>query len=182
MSSPLFAQLGVPIVAYSRVKMLRRAAGTRRWHTYPTQRTQDVGAHSHGVAMLVQEVEPTASKDLLLAALTHDLHEGTHGDIPSTAKWAQPALEAAMDGAETAWNKRQGFNYELNPHEVRVLKFCDYFELMLWAIEELRLGNQNMHEVVSNIRSVIDLGQPTPRAAELYKAACHEYDTQIGIR
>lgn len=180
--SSMFAQLGVPIVAYTRVKSLRRAAGTRRWHTYPTQRTQDVGSHSHAVAMLVQEVEPKASKDLLLAALTHDLHEGTHGDIPSTAKWAEPTLEAAMDAAEQAWNKKQGFNFELDAHELRVLKFCDYFELMLWALEELRLGNQYMHEVVANIRTVIDLGQPTPRAVELYRAACHEYDTQIGVR
>lgn len=71
-----------------------RAGRVRRWHTNPGLE-QSVAEHSWGVAVLLLLENPDVSKDLLIAALLHDAHEVSFGDIPSPAKQAYPALVKA---------------------------------------------------------------------------------------
>jgi len=58
----------------------------KRFHTLTTLQTETVGHHSHGVACFTLLLDPDASRQLLLAALFHDLAEQYTGDIPSPAK------------------------------------------------------------------------------------------------
>lgn len=161
-----------PKVLLQRVRLLRQASAVRRFHIMRSHDPQTVGAHSHGVAVLVMQVEPECSVTLLKAALTHDLHERATGDMPSTAKWKYPKLAEAMAEAEAHWNSDRGFNWELTQSERNVLQFCDYFELMLWSYEELSMGNRYAVEPLGNIVRVLDLFRaPTEQAKKLYAAA-----------
>lgn len=155
-----------------RLRLIRQASAVKRFHILRTLNEQTVGAHSHGVAMLIMQIEPTCSATLLKAALTHDLHERDTGDMPSTAKWKYPKLAEAMTEAEMHWNTSRGFNFELSREERNILQFCDYFELMLWSYEELCMGNRYAVEPLVNIVKVLDLFRaPTEQAEQLYAAA-----------
>jgi 5'-deoxynucleotidase YfbR-like HD superfamily hydrolase len=152
-----------------KLNIIRDGAAVKRFHTMRTSRTQTVGEHSYGVAMLVTLVEPDCSVALLKAALTHDLHEQSTGDIPSPAKWRYPELAAAMAIAEERWEIATGLRAQLTAHEVEVLKFCDYLELLIWAIEECRLGNEYAQLAVTNMEKVLNkMLMPTQAALELY--------------
>ena len=54
----------------------------KRYHTVTTLVSETVGHHSHGVAMMCLMFDPMASRQLLMAALFHDLAEHQTGDIP----------------------------------------------------------------------------------------------------
>ena len=75
---------------------LMRAGRVRRWHTNPGLE-QSVAEHSWGVAVLMYLENPHISPQLLMAALLHDVHELSFGDMPSPIKQVHPAVVAAED-------------------------------------------------------------------------------------
>jgi hypothetical protein len=132
------------MTALEAVLELRKGGVTQRCHTVPTVGVhQTVAAHSWGVAILVMQLNPSASKELLLAALTHDIAENWTGDIPAHAKWRWPALKAVSYGAEEEVNRRLGINVQLTPQEQAWLDGCDLLELALHSYDQLMLGNRN---------------------------------------
>jgi 5'-deoxynucleotidase YfbR-like HD superfamily hydrolase len=154
------------------VKLYRDCSAVKRFHIMRSHRNQTVGEHSHGVAVLVMQVDPECSATLLKAALTHDFHERSTGDMPSTTKWEYPELAAAMAVAEDRWNSRHDFNWSLTPAEERILQFCDYLELLFWSIEEVLLGNHFATEPMGNIIRVLDrMEPPTVEAEQIYRGA-----------
>jgi 5'-deoxynucleotidase YfbR-like HD superfamily hydrolase len=136
---------------YDRLLGFRRAALVKRWHTWPVLREQTLAAHSHGVAMLVWQVYPEASAGLLMAALVHDLAEVSTGDVPAHVKWANPEMTAMLEAMEQKWLEKQALDFKLSTVEQTILKFCDSFELLMFALEEFNMGNQNMREVIHNV-------------------------------
>ena len=72
------------------------AGAVKRWHTKLTIKEQDNAAHQWGVAMIVAHIFP-GSSHLLMAALTHDLHEAEAGDIPYPFKRNNPVVKEAYD-------------------------------------------------------------------------------------
>lgn len=134
-----------------RVGNVRKAGYVKRFHTVQTiGDSQTVGAHSWGVATLINEVWPEASKSLLLAALYHDVAEVIIGDIPATTKWAYPAFAEAVARAEEDAERKLELVFVLTEREKRQLKICDMLELVLYSHEQLRLGNHNFEDVRSN--------------------------------
>lgn len=152
----------------SPMRLHRASSAVKRFHVMRTHRTQTVGEHSHGVAVLVMQVLPECSATLLKAALVHDFHERSTGDIPTTAKWMYPDIDSAVSRAERHWNKMMGLDFELSLTEELTLKFCDYMELLLFCIEELELGNRYASEGALNISGVLTaMNMPNDKAKEM---------------
>jgi len=115
-----------------------RATLVRRWHTNIHMRDthDDTGGHSARVALIITHYWPKCRRELLMAALTHDMAEIATGDVPGPAKRAKPDIEAAHSAAEDAWNAQNGIDYasKLAMGEQRMLNFADRLDAYLWAV------------------------------------------------
>lgn len=159
----------------------RNSGAVERFHVMRSHRAQTVADHSHGVAVLIMLVDPECSAALLKAALTHDFHERDTGDMPSTAKWAYPALAKAMQAAEDSWNAEHRLEWELSSNEQQILKYCDYMELFVWSWEEVMLGNSYAYWPLNNIARVLQkFSMPNDRAEALHHALRAEIINSTG--
>jgi 5'-deoxynucleotidase len=127
-----------------------RGGTIKRYHTLETIGEQSVGAHSWGVAIILQYLEPNVSKIAILKALTHDVAELYTGDIPAPVKWDNPDLVEVLKRIEDKYESDIGIEYELTPQEIALGKQADMFELLVFCVRQRRLGNTNMNEVFSN--------------------------------
>lgn len=124
-----------------------------RYHTVTTLQRETVGHHSHGVACLVALLNPEASRELLLAALWHDLAEHQTGDIPSPAK-REYGIGDQVDKLERRLMIEAGVAYpELSAADSRVLKLADIAHGALFCVREMSLGNQRMRAVYNRYMS-----------------------------
>ncbi len=127
-----------------------------RYHTITTLQRETVGHHSHGVAMLALVLEPLASRQLLMAALFHDLAEHKTGDIPSPAK-REFGIGQKVEELEFRLMRESGIIMpELSPHEARVLKLADVAQGALFCLREARLGNSRILTVFERYMSYAD--------------------------
>ena len=125
-------------------------AGTEvtRYHTVTTLVKETVGHHSHGVAMLALLLNPLASRQVLMAALFHDLAEHQTGDIPSPAK-RQFGIGDKVDELEHRLMRAAGIVMpELSPDDARTLKLADLAQGALFCVREISLGNSRMRTVL----------------------------------
>lgn len=154
----------------ARVTQARASMAVKRYHIMRMVRQQTVGEHSGAVATLMMQLDPTATGVALMGALTHDFHERATGDVPSTAKSLFPKVAAALTEAEESWEEANGYSFShMNNYDKRLLKFCDYTELLLWCVEEYKMGNSFALEGVFNIIPAIEkLGCPNKKAEELF--------------
>jgi len=120
--------------------LFRDAGAVKRYHTCRMSRQQDLAAHTHGVLMLVLQVYPECSKRLMIAALHHDLPELITGDIPAPAKRNSATLSVHLEEMEKATGPLY-VDMGLTTFEECVLKWCDTFELVLFCMEEVLMGN-----------------------------------------
>ena len=105
-----------------------------RYHTAPMQmERQTVGAHSYAVSILIDQLWPDSSKQLIMAALYHDVPEIILGDIPATAKWDYPELHQAFERAEKKVMNDLGLNFVLTAEEKNRLKMADMLELVMYC-------------------------------------------------
>ena len=78
----------------------------KRFHTLTTHQLETVGHHSHGVACLTLMLNPDASRELIIAALFHDLAEQHTGDVDARTHGSCRAIgehdeqHAGRDGGE----------------------------------------------------------------------------------
>lgn len=154
---------------------LYNAGSTRRWHTNPTLKDQDLAQHQWGVAMIIREIAP-GNLYLLEAALTHDLGESVTGDTPYLGKTKYPKLKEAADFAEAEFAVRHSIPYgvEFTDEEKHCLRWADMFEALLFARREVAMGNQYMQKVTDTaIMALRNIGHPNARAEQLFKDALH---------
>jgi len=105
-----------------------------RFHTVAIQaERQTVGAHSYAVSILIDQLWPDSSKQLIMAALYHDVPEMVLGDIPATAKWSFPEVLQAFEKAEKKVMDDLGLTFVLTPEEKNRLKMADMLELVLYS-------------------------------------------------
>lgn len=100
--------------------------------------------------MFVNLIDPTARKEVIMAALTHDLGELMLGDIPAPTKRAiTRESKAALDTIESNALNTYGLNYPdlLTPLEHVLLKFADCFDGLSFCTEEVRRGNMTLKSV-----------------------------------
>lgn len=125
---------------YETALLFRDAGAVKRYHACRMTREQTLAAHSFGVAMLVQQVFPECRKELLLAAMKHDLPELITGDIPAPVKRTSVAISLILEEMEKGTAPLYE-DYDLTSQEASVLKWADLTELVLWCLEEVQIGN-----------------------------------------
>jgi len=130
-----------------------------RYHTLTTLVRETVGHHSHMVAMICYILHPQCSRDLLLAALTHDLAEQATGDIPSTAKRLY-GVDDQVSSLEDSVMRAAGLEFpHLTDYEKRILKLADVAQGALYCVREMQLGNRMMRKVFDRYMSyAADMG------------------------
>jgi HD containing hydrolase-like enzyme len=131
--------------------LMRDAGAVKRYHTVRTARIQTVAEHTFGVMQLIQQIYPDARKEVLLAAMHHDLPEYVTGDVPAPIKRQLPRLAILLEEAERGTAPlHQDFN--LTAFEEAVVKWCDLMELVFWCLEEVQMGNTYaMHPCIKGL-------------------------------
>lgn len=125
----------------------RQAGAVKRYHTVSTIKTQTVGEHSFNMCMILYKLVDEPSANLLKAVLFHDLPEIITGDIPATAKWNFPSLDQVLSAVESVVINENNWDVELTEEEKKILKYADMIELVMFAKDELSLGNSNMRVI-----------------------------------
>ncbi len=138
-------------------KFIFDGGSSTRYHTLPVHNRQTIADHSFGVAWLCELItNGEASKNLIMAALAHDLAEHIVGDIPSPAKRALK-IGAMYDVIEQEHLKGAGIVYanNLTKEEALTLRFSDMLEGAMFSIQERKLGNLNVAVVFLNFSAYI---------------------------
>ena len=105
---------------------------TTRWHTNPhlAQTCDRLDGHQGRVARLILALFPDASRDLLIAALTHDDGESVTGDIPATTIKTVEQVAAERMAQDEIWGS--GFQL-LARYERDRLRLADKLDAYMWA-------------------------------------------------
>lgn len=155
---------------YERAAFFRKAANVQRSHTLRQLRQVRLSEHSYGVMMLLITISERCKQDLLpllKAAAVHDLSEVHTGDMPATAKWADPALRAELNRASTAFEIDKGLRVYLTAEQAALLSWCDLYEFAQNQLEELRMGNTYAVKYLTNaIENLKNRGVPSSAAVE----------------
>lgn len=131
----------------AQLNFIQSGADVKRYHTVTTIQQETVGHHSHGVAVICLLLDDNASRDLLIAALLHDLAEHQTGDIPSPAK-RQYGIGDQVSDLEDRLLAEAGIPMpSLSDHEKRVLKLADIAQGALFCAREIALGNRGLKKV-----------------------------------
>jgi len=155
---------------------LYRAGRVKRYHTADVP-AQTLAQHSWGVVMIVAMIYPRGvgyigvPSNLIMAALTHDLAESETGDIPATTKWGSARMSSVLDELEASFNQRYDIDYQLTPKELDILKWADTFELCLYCLHHVNMGNEYAGEILGNgLMHLRKKDFPTTEAKELYES------------
>lgn len=125
----------------NQLKFVLAGANVRRFHTRQTLVIETNGHHSHGVACLIQLLYPNCRKELLVAALYHDLAEFEAGDLPAPMK-RETGIREAVKKYEKKLHDEAGLHIpELDDEEVRRLEFVDSLHGAIFCLQECRRGN-----------------------------------------
>lgn len=112
-----------------------------RYHAVPAQfERQNIGAHSFGVAVILLNLWPNSSANLIKAALFHDISEVRLGDMPYPAKNGCPELKAAFKIAEERVNKELDLDVSLNEDEQFRLHMADRLDIVLFTARNAHVG------------------------------------------
>ncbi len=161
-----------------RLDYIQRGGRVNRMHMIPTIHAQNVAAHSFGVAWwcwLLMHEKPSAN--LLMAAIDHDLPEGTTGDIPAPTKH-RLGLHAALLEMEQELSEKAGIPvFELTEEEETALKLADNFELLQHCIRERTLGNRSFEltEMWSNVFTYVEPHIVTSFHKEVAQFLLHQW-------
>lgn len=137
---------------FDRLYWMRHGCGVQRFHheKFVGER-QNVGHHSAGVALLLLEaLGDKCSRNLLIAALQHDLAEGFTGDTPAPTKWALGS--EIFDAYEERIRKELGIvALDLTEEERAWLHAADFLECCWTVWDQQRLGNTDIDRVMRKL-------------------------------
>ncbi len=134
------------------VRAIREAGHVRRCHTLPHVGHYDVANHSWQALALLHALHPNPSRELIWALAFHDVAERFTGDVPAPAKWGSPELVTALRELEFRIDRALGIRFELTEEDSRWLDAIDRLELLLWAEDQLAMGNKNAEQCGNLIR------------------------------
>lgn len=130
-----------------RLALVIKGGQTKRWHTWPVQRNENVAEHSYGVAWVCFYLaDGKPSTLLLLSALVHDVPEHLFGDLPAQVKRQSQVLWDEMHRLESVLLNEHGINYMevLTTEEKTILSLADTFDSLMFCVRERRSGNLNV--------------------------------------
>ncbi len=153
-----------------RLDTIRIAGRVKRYHTTDTVRVQNVADHSWNVAQILLHVDPNCNRELLIAALHHDIPEYFTGDVPAPAKWASPSLTTDLAMLENEVEVELDICTFLRANEKALLKFADSLECLMWCVEEMQMGNMRIKYIYDRLVLWFEQNPPsTPVCRELLK-------------
>lgn len=133
------------------LKALRAAGRITRYHSAGETLAQRVDSHSWGVVTLILHLWPDATRELIVAAVLHDVGESWTGDISAVTKWQlSPDAQREIDAMESKGIKATCPNVSMTPEgdfvlsteDSRRLSIADQLELMLHCLERMKLGDR----------------------------------------
>lgn len=152
-----------------KLTFIMSGADVKRYHTVPTIQIETVGHHSHGVACLAAMLDPNASRELLMAALMHDLSEHQTGDIPAPAK-REYGIGDQVNNLELRLMKEAGLPFPgLSKEDSRTLKLADIAQGALFCANEISMGNTRMNVVFDRYISYAEQLVLVGREKEIFK-------------
>lgn len=112
--------------------------------------------HAHGVTSIILALHPAPSKNLMRAALWHDVGEASCGDLPSPFKKAYPQVAYMHARAEKfEAGKIAGAHADLEPAEGEWLKMADGLEAVLFTAF-YRPGLLDRQDWVEHVQDVLE--------------------------
>lgn len=132
---------------------IRNGHNVKRYHTQERIREETVGHHSAGVCGIILRLDRNCSRDLLVAALMHDVQECVTGDIPAPFKREHPAVAPIIRTAENEYDKEHDIPFphkDLSDKELKLLHLADTLDLVLSSIEEVGRGNNYAKKCIVN--------------------------------
>lgn len=143
---------------------IREGGMVKRYHTVPTIGQQTVAEHSFFLCLILTQIY-TPSAELLRAALYHDLPEMETGDVPATTKWRYPKLAEELEIAEMEFIRRNKLEVNLTDEEWRALKWADMLELVMYCVDQIKLGNTNMFPLAERgVKYLYGMGELSEKA------------------
>ena len=136
------------ITRLEQLRALREAGHVERCHTLAHHGSYSVAAHSWQALVLLRELHPRPSPELVWAVALHDVAERYLGDLPSPTKASSEGLAGAYELAEERTLQAMGVDLEINQEEFRWLQAIDKLELYLWCQDQQALGNQHVQNAV----------------------------------
>jgi 5'-deoxynucleotidase YfbR-like HD superfamily hydrolase len=135
------------------MRKLYRSGLVQRYHSNPdlARFGQTNAQHQWGVAVLVLALHPRPSKNLIIAAVLHDVGEIDAGDLSRPFKREHPEFAAAHRSIEESFRDETiGVNLAssfggLTPTEKDWLKLCDNLESYLFALTFNRSVTETQH-------------------------------------
>lgn len=152
-----------------------RGAEVTRYHTVKTIVEETVGHHSQMVALLCWLVDPNCSRNLLVAALAHDLAEHVLGDIPAPSK-REFGIGEQVNALEDRLLDNAGLAVRLDLEEKRLLKFADNLQGLIKCGREIEMGNRVMRGVFNRYRSYLEANVMVGREKELFNLVLEYFD------
>lgn len=138
------------------IKLLREASSVSRLHMKRTIKPYQNGKHSFDMLTLLLALNPTASRNLLLAVVEHDLPERFSSDMSYPCKSVGLMNTEVQEEVENLfWIKAGGpWSESLTEEEEWWLKFVDLLELFYFCKDEERLGNTSLSNIMVKIRDI----------------------------
>jgi len=117
----------------------------KRYHTVPTIGEQLNSSHMWGVAVVYLDLCPNPTFEGLKECLYHDCAEHDLGDAPYQAKQKYPDIKEVYNRLENLARLQMGIPEEIDDPWIKV---SDMFELVLFAVHQLEMGNRNYLDVL----------------------------------
>ncbi len=138
---------------YENVAMRREAGAVTRWHVVPHHGVDTVANHSWNATTLLLELNPGASRALIIYMLEHDVTERWIGDIPASSKGMFPLISQGVKNAEATLIYEMGL---MNPvgltkEECQWARAIDALEAVLWCYEQLVMGNRMVENALDSL-------------------------------
>lgn len=131
-----------------RVLAMREASRVERSHTIRHVGEYSDGQHSFDMLTLTLELRELTSAELMKAIIYHDLPERWLGDMPHPAKASAPEVIDRIHQLEDTVNVRMGWTTLLTEEETVWLHVIDRVEFMLWADDQVNMGNGHLRDVL----------------------------------
>lgn len=136
----------------------RFALEVKRYHTWPTIRTQTVGEHTAQIMRIYWEIFGEPSPAVWAEILWHDITEQWTGDIPFPMKTRYPTLKSSLSEIEKdarAAMQIPTAGVAANAADRARIKICDLLEMWEFGHEELAMGNAYAEPITVDIQAAV---------------------------
>lgn len=130
---------------FEKIKIIYNGGMVKRYHNRPVLHNQNNAEHQYMVASIACLLYPEISAKQLKNMLWHDIYEYETGDMPWAIKRANPDIKAAIVRIEEKSKEYYKLTTKETKFEHSILKLAEYFECMVFCMNEKHLGNREFN-------------------------------------